>query len=151
MSTIAYKNGVMCADSQIFEGGCMLGKVLKIKKIIVGENTMLAAAAGYAPSCQKFLEWCETGQSKDIMELKLTLQSDDDFEGLIVYSNAPRRFLSYENSMEPTIITADYYAIGSGRPFALGALAAGATVTQAVHIACKFDIYSGGNLQTQRF
>jgi len=35
-----------------------------------------------------------------------------------------------------------YIACGSGRDFALGAMASGKTALEAVNIACKFDIHS---------
>jgi ATP-dependent protease HslVU (ClpYQ) peptidase subunit len=37
----------------------------------------------------------------------------------------------------------DYYAMGSGAPFALGALQSGASPKEAVKVAMKHDIYTG--------
>lgn len=39
-------------------------------------------------------------------------------------------------------------AIGSGGDFALGALAAGATLEEAVNVAVAFDVFSGGDVVT---
>lgn len=42
-----------------------------------------------------------------------------------------------------------YYGVGSGASFALGALYAGASLENAVKIACQLSIYSGGPLQVE--
>jgi hypothetical protein len=39
-------------------------------------------------------------------------------------------------------INAPFAAIGTGRPFVLGAMAAGKSAAEAVRIACKFDLNS---------
>lgn len=41
-----------------------------------------------------------------------------------------------------------YYGVGSGSPYALGALHAGATPKAAVETAIQFDLYSGGEVRT---
>jgi hypothetical protein len=40
-----------------------------------------------------------------------------------------------------------FYAVGSGSEYALGALAAGAGPKEAVEIACRFSVYSSGEVQ----
>jgi len=42
------------------------------------------------------------------------------------------------------------YAVGSGAPYALGALYAGSTVKQAVEAALHYDIYSSGPIKVTR-
>jgi ATP-dependent protease HslVU (ClpYQ) peptidase subunit len=41
------------------------------------------------------------------------------------------------------------YGIGSGADYAIGALMAGATVEEAIKIAIKLDINSGGSIQIE--
>ena len=43
-----------------------------------------------------------------------------------------------------------YFAMGSGRDFALGAMAAGASAEEAVRAAIAHDVYSGGEVVTLR-
>ena len=45
---------------------------------------------------------------------------------------------------------APYCALGTGRPYALGALARKASAVDAVRIGIKFDAHSGGSIQTVR-
>ena len=42
----------------------------------------------------------------------------------------------------------DFMAAGSGNEIALGAMAMGATAEQAVEIAARFDVYTGGKIET---
>lgn len=53
----------------------------------------------------------------------------------------------YEQSCKPIRLPVPY-AVGSGREIALGALDAGKTPVEAVKIACKRDIYSGGKVRS---
>lgn len=43
-----------------------------------------------------------------------------------------------------------YYAIGSGAPYAMAAMHQGATASEAVDVAKKMDIYSGGRTQRMK-
>jgi ATP-dependent protease HslVU (ClpYQ) peptidase subunit len=45
-------------------------------------------------------------------------------------------------------ITDEFYAIGSGGPYAMGAMAMGATPEEAVAIASRFDPGTGGDVET---
>jgi hypothetical protein len=45
---------------------------------------------------------------------------------------------------------AEYYSEGSGCDYACGAMAMGASAEESVRIAIKFDISSGGLIQTLR-
>lgn len=49
-----------------------------------------------------------------------------------------------DDEITPTVIEDDFVCIGSGSALAKGALAAGATVEQAVKIAIEYDGNSGG-------
>ena len=37
----------------------------------------------------------------------------------------------------------DFWAVGSGEEYALGAMAMGASAAQAVEVASQFDVYTG--------
>lgn len=52
----------------------------------------------------------------------------------------------YEGRLDRPFPVTMPHAIGSGMDFALGALLHGADATEAVKIACKLDIYSGGKV-----
>lgn len=59
--------------------------------------------------------------------------------GLTGYLSANMAFVTDEKGL---------YAVGSGSPYALGALSAGANPKKAVEIAKEWDLYTGGEIQT---
>jgi ATP-dependent protease HslVU (ClpYQ) peptidase subunit len=52
----------------------------------------------------------------------------------------------YEGSLRAVIRMKPPYAIGSGADVAMGALLAGASAHEAVKIAAKIDVYTGGKI-----
>lgn len=54
-----------------------------------------------------------------------------------VYIHDPKMFIPIKNKL---------WAIGSGRKYALGAMAEGAAAVKAVHIASRFDIQTNGDV-----
>ena len=52
--------------------------------------------------------------------------------------------------MPVNLFEGGFYAIGSGRDFALAAMRMGADAKKAVKIASEFDIHTGGRIRTMR-
>jgi ATP-dependent protease HslVU (ClpYQ) peptidase subunit len=80
----------------------------------------------------------------------INLKRDDDGEyemQLIVVAN--RRVYEIQGNCGWVRNSTGVYAIGSGTAFALGALSAGATVSEALEIAAKHDPYTGYKLSIQ--
>jgi ATP-dependent protease HslVU (ClpYQ) peptidase subunit len=59
--------------------------------------------------------------------------------------------LKFEDSPYPIRYNDPIFADGSGREFAYGAMAMGANALEAVQIACQYDIYCGGGVDTLSF
>lgn len=72
--------------------------------------------------------------------LDLPLQDDDYFEGLVLYAGG---LVTFEKCLTPVYIDVPYYATGSGASWAIGAMDAGASVIEALKIACSRDPHSG--------
>lgn len=130
MTTIACNRGEMAADGRVTDDGETF-PALKVHKI----NGAIYGSAGLHAATVRFIEWARKGEegkprlAKDFTGMKLTT------EGIFVISRDDPVWMRCE---------ADYFAIGSGGPYALGAMAFGATPLQAVQTAMKWDIYSGG-------
>ena len=62
---------------------------------------------------------------------------------LLVVRKGERKLYQYDHSATPRIYEDTKVAFGSGKDFAFGGLAAGATAEQAVQIACRFSTYCG--------
>lgn len=133
MTTIAYRNGVIAADSGVTTGGSQVATMLKIAKNSRGD---VAGACGHAWWCQAFLSWF-----KDSTDTPPPVSRDDQMSAAMIVTS--RRKLRIFESIKGTIdqfdIAAPYYALGSGRCEALGAMFAGATATDAVRAAVALD------------
>lgn len=130
MTTIACNRHQMAADGRVTDSDETFPTV-KVHLI----NGALYGYAGLWSACMRFLDWARRGEqgkarlAKDFSGIKLTP------DGIFVITGSDPTWMRCES---------DYFAIGTGKDLALGALAHGASPLQAVHTAIKWDIYSGG-------
>lgn len=104
-----------------------------IPPVFTGEDHYGFMVSKFIPELRKAHE--ETGY---------TLKKNDDFSFLVGLDEK----LFYITS-EYAVLRSEYglYPMGTGGELALGAHAAGATIKEAIKIAIKFDINSGGRIQ----
>lgn len=137
MTTIAYRDGVLAADSLVTLGSTKVhGSYQKIRRI--GDH--IIGTAGSVASCQAFIDWIRMGDGE-------TLPPKGEYNALII---DPRgRVREIENgSVLPVPRGAKFFAIGSGSPYALAAMYAGANAAEAVKIAAKIDTSTGLPVKT---
>lgn len=138
MTTIAYRDGVIAADSQVTSGNVF---DCTSEKIAQNERGDIAGAAGCFVFIQAFLAWFKGGEKGDLPKCP------DEAEAFIVRNAAPERVECFDDRGH-CVVSAPYYAVGSGKRVALGAMAFGADALQAVNCAIKHDIYTGGTVDT---
>lgn len=137
MTTICYRNGILAADSRAYSGGkAPIGSKTKIF-----HNPELKLAGGCSTTAvgfgERFWMWL-TGEIGD-QDFKES-QPEEGFTALTIQDG---EVFIYEDSPFPTgPLKADYFAIGSGREYALGAMEMGASALEAVRVACKHDVWS---------
>lgn len=139
MTTIAYRDGVMAADSLSTSDGIAMGTVAKA---IRREDGAMCGAAGSTSLIRALLAWFENGEGGDKPDLK-----DNGAQALII---RPTGSTEWHDEFGFHVISAPFFAIGSGRDVALGAMAAGASAEEAVEHAIRFDINSGGPIVVVR-
>lgn len=128
MTTIAYRDGVMAADTALTVDGVYQGEIVKTVLL----NAHVIGVAGLAAHQVAFCQFLD-GQ-------ELTLEKDQFFNAIVV---SPEGNLAvYDQHLIPVQLNVPFHAIGSGREIAIGAMAAGATAEEAVRIACCYDAYS---------
>jgi ATP-dependent protease HslVU (ClpYQ) peptidase subunit len=136
MTTIAYRDGVLVSDSQVTLGGMKLpGNAVKIGKTKTG---ILYGGAGSWASLGQFFDWVNSPEDGELPE--------GEYSGIIVLPKG--EVMEVENGSFLPKVKQKFFSIGSGAPFALAAMMAGATAQQAVKIATKLDIHSGGSIKT---
>lgn len=154
MTTIAYKNGVVAADSQVtVESDAGGARNFNTKKLfrktvhIDGKpvDVILATAGESAPGSLFVEAW---GTGKSLAEIReLFTYSEADFSILVVTQNGlfeVDKWCVLEPVYEP------FYAIGSGAKLAMGAMEAGASAQKAVEISCRRDPYTAPPVVTMR-
>lgn len=136
MTTIAYKDGVIAADSLVASDNLIVGEVRKIVRVA----NLLAGASGLASATSAFLDWVENGylDDDDIPEWP------ESFEGFIAHPDGTIEVFDSFGSHE---IKTAIYASGSGDSVALGAMDAGASAIEAVEIACRRTLGSTPPIQ----
>lgn len=143
MTTIAYRDGVLAGDGRetnqnddksswvIIRDNCV--KVWKLP-----DGGLFGAAHG----------------SECIERLRVALENGhpapklDDVAGLLVKPNGT--LWLYEGTIWQPLTGFKYYAVGSGSIHAWTALDAGCSAREAVRLAMKRDMFSGGKIATVR-
>jgi len=144
MTCIAYRDGILAADSQITidseAGGSRKFKCDKIYRKTVRneeeEYEVLIGTAGDAYTSMVFVDWYGTQQP--VPETLVQGDVDRDFECLIVEDDG---IYTVDMFCRPIKVKEKFYAVGSGAKAALGAMHMGANAITAVQIACKVCPY----------
>lgn len=79
------------------------------------------------------------------------LLEDEEDRGMqcLVVDEINRTVTMINGELTPLVVQGAWFAIGSGAPFALGALAAGADPVEAVQIASRYDPATGTGVDSQ--
>jgi hypothetical protein len=133
MTTICANRKSMCADKMISGGATFSSsKLFRIGSSIYG------GAGDYEPILI-FLRW--RADAQQIPDFK----PEDNFNILELNQHG---LYCWGARLVPMHIEDEFYAIGSGSGFALGALAHGATLQAAVRTASRWDECTGTEVQT---
>lgn len=136
MTTVAYRSGILAADTLVTINTHRDGYTLKIAK----KGPFLAAATGTLARAQAFMDWFRGGLvgHPPPMGDGETRATGHIFmpDGLI---------MAYTN-LGWLKMRAEYYANGSGCDYAYGAMVTGASAYDAVKAALIHDTASGGEI-----
>jgi ATP-dependent protease HslVU (ClpYQ) peptidase subunit len=154
MTTIVLstKERAMASDKQVtFEGNAPFRGNYgpKIKRLTVGGQELLLATCG---SVQAGVE-LETSIIKTIEDGDTVLNIEDKRikkATAIVYFEDGRVHV-YDGQTVPIPLEDPFFGVGSGSSYAIGALYHGASLKEAIRIACLCDPYSGFGIQYEQF
>lgn len=142
MTTIAYRDGILAGDSGLYSGTTLMALVEKVFKF---GNGILYGGAGDGDdnALRKLLG------TKGIKATKVELAATHvTASALIVLPNKHVYYLSIEKGdngefeAEIVKLEGEYFSVGAGADFALGAMAQGASAIAAVTSAAKHNIYT---------
>jgi hypothetical protein len=140
MTTIAYRSGVIAADSRTTthteEGGSRVFRCEKLYRKFPGHpDEVILGTAGETFSSLVFVDWYGTGKKRP-SEL---IDGDADFT---VLAFTRKGLFEYDKWCRGERILNSFYAVGSGAKAAMGAMHMGASAQKAVEIACRIDPFS---------
>ena len=138
MSVVVFDGTSLAADRQAVNGEYKF-ETSKLYRI----DDEVCAFTGNMDSGLAMLRWYQLGRPRN--EWPVIQQDRENWSRLIVMrrSVGGPRVEYYDQTPDAILSHQAFAAWGSGRDFALGALARGATAKEAVEIACHFSIYCG--------
>ena len=134
MTVIAYSNGMLAADKAATHCG-FLNVVTKIYRV----NGGLVALAGDSDSALDLLAWFRAGRDPKTYP---ECQKGENTASAI-FIDADGRIWTYNKTANAQLNEQPYYALGSGRDYALAAMHLGFDARKAVEVACALDINCG--------
>jgi len=140
MTVIAWDGTTLAADKRVSFGNT-LGTVTKISYI--KEHRAIIGVCGSISQLMDFAAWYITGQN--IETYPKNFLNDDNPQAIVIKDDV---VYIYEKSPFPMYIESPFFAIGSGRDFAIAAMHCGKTAQEAVEIACLYDAYCGNGVDT---
>ncbi len=141
MTTIAYKHGILAADTLCTSG--MDLRIGNITKIWMGKSYM-GGLSGTISDGALFKKWLVKDNLKgDIPDFS------KDLKAVIIGRDHNIYYMAIAGILVP--VDATCAASGTGEEVALGAMHAGASAEQAVEISIGLDIYSGGDVHILQF
>ena len=151
MTTIAYRNGVMAADSRVTmdseAGGSPVFDCEKLYRKTIrdgrAKRQVIIGLAGESEPGLIFLDWY--GSKTPAPQVLIDGQAD--FTALLLTSDGLFEVGMY---CRPERVLNKFYAVGSGAKAAMGAMYAGCTAKRAVEIACLVDPYTAPPIRTMR-
>ena len=148
MTCIAYRNGVLAADSQETDGNNIKTPCQKLFRIAKGKNRgHIVGTQGASFSGMVFVDWY-SGDRPEMPSSERDLIDGDDGFGILILT--PQGLYEADKSCRPVPVSAPFYAVGDGAGIAIGAMEMGASAKQAVQAACKHNIYCSGPVIAMR-
>lgn len=129
MTTIAYRDGVMAADSGVWFGD---GLAPWGRKIVVDTEGTLYGVCGNAGQCNDFIEWVVAGSVGERPAADKMPEGGSSYLVMKVTQGGPVRILTAHGT---EVYAAPYFSIGAGNTAALGAMFCGASAVRAIEAA----------------
>ena len=142
MTAIAYRDGVLAADTACFQGDIIGGHDKKIYRLSDGR---LYAGAGRCWQIETVAAWLETQPPSEL------IFDEDPPNGILVSADGSQVWcLQGKNQTPWKAPKAEFHAAGAACEFLSGALAAGAGAEEAVRLAIQYHCFAGGEVVVER-
>lgn len=139
VTTIAYRDGIVAADSQLNLGNI---KVKSSPKIVLLSSGEILAAAGWMYNIAKAQAFFDQKNWRD--KLDDAPEFEEGFDAILFSKGKP--YYCSRNCI-PFPVEHPFFAIGSGTDIALAAMYTGMSAPDAVLLASELDIYTNNKVQ----
>lgn len=148
MTVVAWDGKTLAADKRTNFGG-LHATTTKLQRIKGSFQLCggLVGCAGNTAQIAEFVDWLENGCQAATFPA-VQRDSEKCVSALVVTPDG--HLLQYENTPFPIRIENKFWAIGSGRDFAMAAMYIGKTAYDAALVACALDISCGNGIDALR-
>lgn len=136
MTTIAYRDGVIAADTSMTVNGTVVPGRVKIARAPDGR---LIGGAGKAAFTESFRAWAITEEGDPP-------KMEPGSVGFVIDTDGSVRLWDSDEGNGPFTVRPPYIAVGSGQDYAMGAMFAGADAETAVRAAIAHDKSTNGDV-----
>ena len=138
MTTIAYKDGIVAADGLACVDNLVVSN--NEKKIFELQRGIIAGCGNFA-EINRMVHWLSTNEDINVNQPEVSA---------LVVLFTKKRITVFEKNFYFHESPKKCFAWGSGDMIAMGAMLNEANAMEAVRIACKLDIHSGGKIQWRK-
>jgi ATP-dependent HslUV protease subunit HslV len=146
MTTIAYRDGIMAADSGVWHGDGMNPWATKVAK---GNDGVLYGLTGNAAEASNYIAWVKGGYTGD--EPKARSLNDGDNSSFVVVIAKAGDPIRLRTAYGDEMYDAPYISIGGGSQACYGAMYVGADAPTAIKAAIEHGASAIGNVQSVSF
>lgn len=137
MTTIAATKKQIAGDLQATHSGGLKfklkTKIIEFYQPLLWPNKFYVGLCGNVDAFPNIINWLSDPTGKP----------PKDASGDFLVLTEDKKIFTFKNPANWIAINQDFYAVGSGMPFAMSAMSCGKTALEACKIANKFDMYTG--------
>lgn len=141
MTTIAYKDGVLAADSQLTLDDVAY---LSSDKITIISTRLVIAGAGDANECMRMENWFRKVGTDWEKELATKPTVKKSYEAIVISDGKP--YTIFKDGFLDSLAH-PFFALGSGWKFAMAAMHLGKSATEAILLASVFDVNTNDRIR----
>jgi len=138
VTVIAYRSGTLAADTMAVHNDHI--KLLNSPKVMKRRGLLMAVAGDLCPPNPLIADWFFSADGNE----KRAAYHGMKFDLMVIGPDGKVQIWDQRGEVE--IMNVPFYAIGSGKEYAMGAMEMGATAKQAVAVAIKWCPTCGGRV-----
>jgi len=142
VSVIVFRDGILASDSRAYGGDYQASPGTKQKLFKLADGSRVGVASATLGQPERFVAFL-----RGEVEASSLTGIAWDMRAIVVKPDGSI-YLAESSVHMSGPIQCEFYAIGSGAKYALGAIFAGATAVEAVEAAIRFDPHCGGDVRT---